>query len=120
MMDFFKSNKLVSVGVGILLLGIGYYLFFMQHGSTAPVTVTDSAGTSPVSQNLLVTLANLRTIKLNDSIFRDPAFQSLTDFGVVIPPEPAGRRNPFETFSGTASTQISSAAASIKLPLSGH
>lgn len=51
--------------------------------------------TSPVSQEILATLGNLRTIKLDNSIFSDPLFISLSDFGVNIPPAAAGRRNPF-------------------------
>jgi hypothetical protein len=50
----------------------------------------------------LVTLSNLRTIELDESIFQEPIFMSLSDFGVVIPPEAIGRRNPFAPISASA------------------
>ncbi len=92
-MDILK-NKFVTGGVAaIVVLGLGYYVW-SSSGSSALLTSSD-AGTSPVSQELLATLSRLRTIKLDPAIFTDPSFASLTDFGVTIPPQAAGRRNPF-------------------------
>jgi hypothetical protein len=54
--------------------------------------------TSRISRDLIVTLSNLNTIRLDDSIFTDPVFLSLSDFGVQIPLQPVGRRNPFAPF----------------------
>lgn len=92
-MDFLK-NKYVSGGVvAVVVLGLAYYVW-TSTGSSDLLTTAD-ATTSPVSQELLLTLGRLRTIKLDAAIFTDPTFTSLTDFGVTIPPEASGRRNPF-------------------------
>ncbi len=79
-------------------------------GPASP-TLSSTDSSVVLSQNLLVTLQNLHTIKLDNSIFSNPAFQSLSDFGVAIPAENVGRRNPFEPAAGGAAVN-----SSIKLP----
>ena len=112
-MDFLKKN-MVPIGAGVVLLaGIYVYMTYFSTPSSATLTSTDSNTT--LSQNLLVTLQNLHTIKLDNSIFSDPAFQSLTDFGVVIPAEAVGRRNPFIPLSTGATA--GSTGTSVTLPL---
>lgn len=92
MLDFFKKNK-VSIG-GVVVLVLAAYAYFIYFGgSTAPLTATtpDSA----ISGDLLTTLGSLHTIKLDNRIFTDPVFVSLSDYGVTLPDLPTGRRNPF-------------------------
>lgn len=103
-MQFLKQNTLAIGGGIVLLLAVGvYFMYFSGGGSSAPLTTTDEV--SPVSKNILVTIQNLHTIKLDNTIFTDPSFVSLTDFGVTIPPQPVGRRNPFiPLFTATPST----------------
>ena len=50
---------------------------------------------SRMQSNESSAIGNLRTIDLDNSLFKDPLFVSLSDFGVTIPPAAAGRRNPF-------------------------
>ena len=111
-MDFLKQNKVaVLAGVIVILLGYVYFTYFAS--STAPI-LTSSDQSVTLSQNLLVTLQNLHTIKLDSSIFSDPAFLSLSDFGVTIPTENVGRRNPFApSASGVA---VPSTNPAVKLP----
>jgi hypothetical protein len=92
-MDFLKKN-MIPIAAGVLLL-VGIYVYMTYFSSPTSATLTASDASATLSQNLLVTLQNLHTIKLDNSIFSEPAFQSLTDFGVVIPAEAIGRRNPF-------------------------
>ncbi len=98
-MNFFKTNKILT---GVLVLAVFAVLYFALYSLQSTPSLTSSDQVSPVSQQLLVTLSNLHTIKLDGSIFSDPAFQSLTDFGVVIPSQPAGRRNPFTSAASPA------------------
>ena len=91
-MDILK-NKFVVGGVGaVLVLTLIYYLWTSAENSAL---LTTNDGTSPLSQEILLTLGQLHTIRLDPAIFTDPVFASLTDFGVTIPPQNAGRRNPF-------------------------
>ena len=91
-MDILK-NKLVAGGIGlVLILTLVYYVWTSSENSAI---LTTNDGTSPLSQEILLTLGQLHTIRLDPAIFTDPVFASLTDFGVTIPPQNAGRRNPF-------------------------
>ncbi len=87
------KNKFVLGGIGaVLLLTLVYYVWTSAENG-ALLTTTD--GTSPLSQEILITLGQLYTIRLDPAVFTDPVFASLSDFGVTIPPQQAGRRNPF-------------------------
>lgn len=92
-MDILKNKKLMGALVAVLVLGLGYYLW--SSTSSSPLLSSAGQGTSPISQEILTTLGQLHTIRLDPAIFTDPVFVSLTDFGVTIPPQTAGRRNPF-------------------------
>src|SRR3990167_1836286 len=61
--------------------------------SVAPSS--DANADAALGGDLLAALALLRTIQLDTSVFVDPIFKSLSDWGKKIAPQPAGRRNPF-------------------------
>jgi len=91
-MQLIKKNILVIAVVALAALALwGYETFFSQ----GPTALLSSADQSPSSQNLLLALTNLQSIKLDPTLFSDPVFESLTDFGVTIPPETPGRADPF-------------------------
>lgn len=91
MLALIKKNLVL---IGVIVAAAALLYFYSSSGSDATLTSTDGAQ-SPVSNELLATLGNLRTIQLDNSIFKEPLFMSLSDFGVAIPPVAAGRRNPF-------------------------
>jgi hypothetical protein len=89
-MDFIKKNK-ATLGGGIILVAAVYvYFTYFSGSSSAPLTAQ-----SPVGSDVLATLGNLHSIRLDNGIFTDPVFVTLSDFGVTLPPQDAGRRNPF-------------------------
>lgn len=92
MLALLKKNLVI---IGIILAALGVLYYFYSSGDSAPLLTSSEQEEGPVSQEILATLNNLRTIRLNDAIFEDPLFLSLSDFGVTIPPIAAGRRNPF-------------------------
>ncbi len=93
MMQFLKENKMITLGgLVVLLSAFLYFTFFSGSPSTATVS---SETVSPASHDLLVTLSNLHTIRLDEKIFTDPVFLSLVDFGVTLPLENVVRPNPF-------------------------
>ncbi len=101
MMDFLKENKGLSLVIGAAVLGtFAYFIFFAGDDSAQLLTETTATSTSQVSRELLETLADLRSIKLDNSIFDDQAFLSLVDFRVDIPLQPVGRDNPFAPLRG--------------------
>ncbi len=86
------KKHMVLIGI---IAAAAIALYFYSSRSSGALLTSSEAVDSPVSQEVLATLGNLRTIKLDNSIFSDPLFMSLSDFGVSIPPAAAGRRNPF-------------------------
>jgi hypothetical protein len=123
MIEFIKSNKLLVATLLLIMCGLVLYkVFFLSNDSTPVLTSTTEEGdiaSSPASQNLLAVLSSLRTVPLDNTIFSDPTFVSLTDFGVEIPPEPAGRDNPFAPYVGISPSLSASSTSSalLKLPL---
>ena len=45
-------------------------------------------------------LQKIESITIDDAIFSDPVFRSLSDFSQTISKEPAGRLDPFAPISG--------------------
>ena len=54
-------------------------------------------------RDIVLILNQLKTISIDDTIFRDPAFVALTDFHREISPQPKGRPNPFLPGEGVKS-----------------
>ncbi len=94
---------LVAVLVIVVIVGVWYG---MSGGGVAPEamltteTINDGSPTASTEDRELVeTLLTLRAITLSGTIFSDPAFKVLQDFGTTIIPEPVGRQNPFAPIS---------------------
>lgn len=100
MIDFLRANKKTAIVVAIVLLGVlGYVLFFGGDNGGALVATTPVA--ENVGRDLLATLLQLKSLDLDETLFQNPIFQSLRDFGVPIPPQPLGRPNPFAPLGST-------------------
>ncbi len=104
------KNKQILGGAAVLVVCALIYFVWSSGGSTALLT-SSADTTSPLSAEILATLSSINSIKLDSGVFKDPVFVSLTDFGVTIPPEAAGRRNPFapvgtDMGTSTASTTL--------------
>ncbi len=90
--------------MGVVVLAIFIilcFLFYSWSGSSSSGLTGTNSNNEQMGQKLLITLAGLNTIRLDGDIFTDPVFASLTDFGVIIPPQQAGRRNPFLPIGST-------------------
>ncbi len=80
----------------------GYFSFFggdtADEGSlvSSDTGLSDNGGQSSIQQEFLPILLNIKNLKLDDSIFQDPAFLSLSDSSIVLVPDGnEGRPNPF-------------------------
>lgn len=93
MMQFIKQN-LLAIG-GAALVAVALFVYWTYFGSSSAPLLSQTNAASPVSKQLLLTLSNLHTLKLDQSVFTDPTFVSLNDFGVQIPPQSVGRGDPF-------------------------
>lgn len=112
-------NILIFVSIAAIMVLV--YIFFIKKsdapaanlvttGSSLPSI--DSAGVSeninvnkePIAEEFLKLLLSVKNIKLDDSIFSEPAWNSLKDSSIVLVPDGTeGRPNPFAPF-GTDNT----------------
>lgn len=92
-LDSLKNSKLVQWGVIAIVIALGYW-WYVSSGSSGPLLSTP-ASPSPASQEILLTLGNLRQITLDPALFEEALFVSLVDSSTAIPQEGVGRRNPF-------------------------
>src|SRR3989344_8660854 len=97
-MSFLSGHKIIiAIAAIIVAAGIWYALSDSSAPAPASLVTTENGGEVGGSSNrqLIATLLALRAVKLEGSIFSDPAFQGLKDFSTEIIPEPVGRPNPF-------------------------
>lgn len=102
--------KNIIIFVAALVILVLIYVFFIKKDSEENGLVTTSinpiASTTPMaggvpgenaeSSELLKVLLNVKNIKLDASIFSEPAFQALIDSSIVLVPDGTeGRPNPF-------------------------
>jgi len=104
-MEFIKKYK--NIALSVLAIAIAATLYGVIFGKNGPdlsllTSETPAAGARAVGEDVLELLATLRGIELDGSIFEDPAFRSLEDFGQTLVPEPVGRENPFAPVGGNA------------------
>lgn len=100
-MALFK-NKFVIIAFGGIILATVVWYSFMRDDSTQLLATEDLTEATSVDSDVVGVLLQLRAVSLSGTIFTDPAFQALQDFGSEIIPEPVGRPNPFAPLSGTA------------------
>ncbi len=95
------SSSTRNIFLGILLVGVlgGGYYFFSNKSSSNLNSLGAVSGADAIAagdeQALIDQLLKLKSLRLDEKIFSDPAFTSLKDFSQTIPPEPVGRANPF-------------------------
>ena len=98
MIDILKRNKIILGAVAVIVILFAWYGLSSNPPGAALLTKTPSVE-APGESDLVNTLLQLRTITLSGTIFSDPAFAGLRDFGTEIIPEPVGRPNPFAPIS---------------------
>jgi hypothetical protein len=104
------QNNNPSKGIYIILIvivAVTLGLFFYFQGTPVDADSSLSSAESPESveaqeaaNRVLVLLNEIRSLKIDDSIFKSLVFQSLVDYEIGIPEQPVGRVNPFAPISG--------------------
>lgn len=102
-----KSSAQNRILVGVVLSFVIILVVWFSVSSVASEQTPSSSlltaqalqgsGASGVDADVVATLLQLRAITLSGTIFSDPSFSNLVDFGTEIMPEPIGRENPFES-----------------------
>jgi ABC-type oligopeptide transport system substrate-binding subunit len=93
-----SSKNLLFVGLVILALVVAAYFYFTAD-RTADTDLLDSVSVAPVDGDLLTTLEQLKAISLDEGVFANQVFLSLTDFSRDLVAQPTGRANPFAPFT---------------------
>jgi len=115
-MSWISQHKLLFIIV-IVLVAAGVWYGLSQGGTSGASATTDAAGittstattdTNAADQDLVGTLLTLRAVTLSGTIFTEPAFASLQDFGTTIVSEPVGRTNPFAPLTTAVATSTAS------------
>lgn len=90
------KNLLFALGLA-LILWLGYAVFFADDEEDLAVENTSlTSAAARDTQDFLVLFNQLKEIELEQTLFNDPAFNSLIDYRQPIESEPVGRVNPFE------------------------
>ncbi len=125
------KNILIFTSIGLLLFLTYTYFIKGNNDSTvqglttsAPVTpITPASGVGAVASpavagDFLSLLLSVKSIKLNVSIFSDPAFQSLQDSSILLVPDGTeGRLNPFAPFEQDQATSVDTAITDSTSPV---
>ncbi len=117
-----QIDKRVLIASGVFIILLAGAFFYWLSGSALeeeapPITeLPASSLDATLGRDLLVALAKLKSTALDTSIFDDPVFMSLKDFGVEIAPQPVGRRNPFAEFDDSPRGKPSAASSQAALP----
>ena len=107
MSTLFSQYKLYLIALVGVLVAIGAWWFLTSEPQDDSLLATEGPqGGGLVDKELVGTLLQLRAVSLGGTIFSDPAFIELQDFGTQIIPEPVGRPNPFAptSYHGTSTT----------------
>ena len=92
------SSIIKTTIIILVIAGVGFfgYSYLTRTSTTGDLMVTqDTTDTTRMGAEVLSALNQLRTLKLDNSIFKDKTFMSLKDFSKPLNSEPVGRVNPF-------------------------
>ena len=94
-----KSHILHIFAILLVLFALGFgvrsFLFAQNDGGSLVSLNDGSVVDNSTEKEILSLLLELRSIKLDVSMFESSAFKALKDFGVTLDPEPVSRPNPF-------------------------
>ncbi len=97
-------KNIIVIGVILLLVALAGYWYATRDKSSDELLTSQDAGseTKSVDSDLLAALRELRKLRLDDSIFSDPVWLSLHDFGKTLAPQQSFRPNPFAPLDASA------------------
>lgn len=102
-----KKNKVMLVVLLVILAFFGYRFMFKKDASSGKSDLAvdagaEASGQSAIGRDLIVTISKLKSLNLDDSLFKDPIFNNLSDFSIPLIPQEVGRSNPFSPIGGSA------------------
>ena len=117
MTELLSRHKFAVIGIALVVAVVSWLALSQDTSGSSSLLSTETVSEGGPNAELISTLLALRAVKLDGTIFTDPAFTSLKDFSTEIVPEPIGRPNPFAPLnSGASRASSSSQAAQIFAP----
>lgn len=92
---FRKYKNIIIVILVIIIAGVAYTVLTGNKDNRLLISNISVNISSAIESDLLNLLLDIKSVKLDENIFSNPAFKSLEDFGQELAPEPVGRENPF-------------------------
>jgi hypothetical protein len=101
-----SNKKTIIIGLVIVVaLAGGWYFYSSGSSGSGTSQLVASGGTANAAQvgsNVLNILNNVSSIHIDTSLFSMPAYQSLVDYSITVPPQGVGRANPFAPVGGAS------------------
>lgn len=96
-MDFLKQEGKNIILFVVLLLGafLAWKYYFAPAEEEGALLTTQNVALSGSEGEVLRALIDIRSIKIDETIFSSKIFESLVKFGREVTAEPKGRDNPF-------------------------
>ncbi|MFC1802255.1 hypothetical protein ACFLY7_02330 [Patescibacteria group bacterium] len=104
------TKTLTNILIGVVVLAGVYYGYgFWKDRQTEPLLVVsqEASPSLEIGRDLLSTLFQLGSLKLDEDIFKDSIFRGLKDFSVSLKAQPSGRTNPFAPIGSDSSSGVS-------------
>jgi len=95
MQSMLKYKKIIIIAIIIFASFFVYNSYFKSSSSSLIEVENRARGKLDAGREILALLVDLKSIKLDGSIFDQKSFKTLEDFSLPIDPEPKGRVNPF-------------------------
>lgn len=104
-----NNNKMYAVLGILLIVVVGWYLYSRQKPSEIagesfiiddPMMLAAGGATGDVGMEILDLLSKIQGLRIDTTLFADPAYRSLSDYTQQVAPQPVGRDNPFAPIPG--------------------
>jgi hypothetical protein len=101
-----SSKKTVIITVVVLaLLVIGYFYYNGTPSSSGSLLQTAPDASQAIGSQVLGLLNQIQSLKIDTTLFMDPAYLTLHDFTIAIPVLNVGRPNPFAPLPGESTNK---------------
>ncbi|MEI7463553.1 MAG: hypothetical protein WCK03_04145 [Candidatus Taylorbacteria bacterium] len=102
-----KSSKKTIIIIVVLIVASAIAYFYYESSNTVTnsglETTAETTDAQAAGARVLSLLNQIKSIKIDTTVFKDPSYLSLRDYSVEIPQDNVGRSNPFAPLPGTAS-----------------